>query len=210
MKNCYPRGWAAFSGLFLLACILLFMLGCGSGTPSETTTTPPSNNFQSVTLTRLSQDRFTNVSSQHATEVEPGLYAFGSTMVTAFQVGRISSGGGADIGFATSTDAGTTWNSGYLRHYNFSGSRLLQRSQRCRRCLRRRPCRVDDLIPRNQCHGSSARKPLAGRNQLGKSNRRQHKRRHRQKLDRLRQHARQPLLRSLLRGVGRSLESGHH
>ncbi|MGH9528993.1 MAG: sialidase family protein, partial [Terriglobales bacterium] len=57
---------------------------------------------------------FTNSSSQHATEVEPGSYAFGSTMVTAFQVGRISSGGGADVGFATSTDAGTTWNSGYI------------------------------------------------------------------------------------------------
>jgi hypothetical protein len=35
-------------------------------------------------------------------------------VVSAFQVGRIHDGGGADIGFATSTDGGTTWNSGFL------------------------------------------------------------------------------------------------
>jgi hypothetical protein len=34
--------------------------------------------------------------------------------VAAFQVGRIFQGGGADIGFATSTDAGSTWKSGFL------------------------------------------------------------------------------------------------
>jgi hypothetical protein len=88
------------------------MVGCGSSKSSETT--PPGNNFQSVPLTRLSQDTFTNSTSQHATEVEPDSFAFGTTMVSAFQVGRISSGGGADIGFATSTDAGTTWSSGFL------------------------------------------------------------------------------------------------
>lgn len=113
MKNCHhPRSDLRRASLFLF--VLPFMLGCGSSKSSETTTTPPSNNFQTVSLTRLSQDTFTNSTSQHATEVEPGMYAFGSTMVTAFQVGRISSGGGADIGFATSTDAGTTWSSGYL------------------------------------------------------------------------------------------------
>jgi hypothetical protein len=67
-----------------------------------------------IALTQLSQDSFTNTSSQHATEVEPGSFAYGSTIVTAFQVARISSGGGADIGFATSTDAGKTWTNGYL------------------------------------------------------------------------------------------------
>src|SRR5262249_31637211 len=63
---------------------------------------------------KLSSDPYTNSTSQHATEVEPDTFAFGSTIVTAFQAGRIFGGGAADIGFATSTDAGTTWSSGFL------------------------------------------------------------------------------------------------
>jgi len=46
--------------------------------------------------------------------VEAGTASFGSTIVTAFQVGRIFGGGAADIGFATSSDAGATWNNGFL------------------------------------------------------------------------------------------------
>lgn len=67
-----------------------------------------------VTLTQLSQDTFTDSASQHASEVEPGAFSYGSTIVTAFQVARIYGGGGADIGWATSTDGGTTWTNGYL------------------------------------------------------------------------------------------------
>ncbi len=63
---------------------------------------------------QLSQDSYTNGSSQHQTEVEPGAFAYGSKIVTAFQVARISSGGGADIGWATSTDGGYSWTNGYL------------------------------------------------------------------------------------------------
>src|SRR4051794_31103688 len=57
-----------------------------------------------VPLVQLSSDPFTNLSSQHATEVEPGSFSFGSTIVTSFQVARISGGGGADIGYAISND----------------------------------------------------------------------------------------------------------
>ncbi len=67
-----------------------------------------------VNLTQLSEDTFTNISSQHATEVEPSAFTWGSTTVTAFQVARISGGGGADIGFATTTDGGAHWTNGYL------------------------------------------------------------------------------------------------
>lgn len=67
-----------------------------------------------VALTQLSQDTFTDMASQHESEVEPGAFTYGSTIVTAFQVARIYGGGGADIGFATSTDGGTTWTNGYL------------------------------------------------------------------------------------------------
>jgi hypothetical protein len=65
-------------------------------------------------LVKLSTDTFHNSDSQHRTEVEPDTYAWGSTIVSAFQVARVSGGGGADVGFATSKDAGKTWTSGYL------------------------------------------------------------------------------------------------
>jgi hypothetical protein len=67
-----------------------------------------------VSLTQLSVDTFTDTPSQHDTEVEPSTFSYGSTMVSAFQVARIHDGGGADIGFATSTNGGVTWTNGYL------------------------------------------------------------------------------------------------
>ncbi|HET8846855.1 MAG TPA: hypothetical protein VFN35_35660, partial [Ktedonobacteraceae bacterium] len=66
------------------------------------------------TLLQLSNDPFTNTSSQHQTEVEPDSFSFGSTIVTAFQTGRISGGGSSDIGWATSNDNGATWTNGFL------------------------------------------------------------------------------------------------
>lgn len=62
--------------------------------------------FANVALTRLSTDPYTNSTSQHQTEVEPDTYSFGTTIVSAFQVGRFNNGGGSNIGFATSTDGG--------------------------------------------------------------------------------------------------------
>ena len=65
-------------------------------------------------LLRLSKDPFTNASSQHKTQVEPDTFTFGSTIVSAFQSGRFFDGGSSDIGWATSTDNGTTWTNGFL------------------------------------------------------------------------------------------------
>jgi hypothetical protein len=65
-------------------------------------------------LVKISSDSFTNPESQHKSEVEPSTYSWGSTMVAAFQVARISTGGGADIGFATTIDGGKTWTQGLL------------------------------------------------------------------------------------------------
>ena len=62
-----------------------------------------------VPLTRVSADPFTNNTSQHATEVEPDTFAFGSTVLATYQVGRFFNGGASDIGFARSTDGGATW-----------------------------------------------------------------------------------------------------
>src|ERR1700688_2138535 len=93
--------------------ILTIITACGAGShsqPPQQTTNPPAT----VPLTQLSTDTFTNPSSQHATEVEASAFAFGSTIVSAFQVGRIFSGGASDIGFATTTDAGGHWTSGFL------------------------------------------------------------------------------------------------
>ncbi len=70
--------------------------------------------FANVALTRLSTDPYTNSTSQHATEVEPDTYSFGSTIVSAFQVGRFNNGGASNIGFATSTNGGSTWTHGFL------------------------------------------------------------------------------------------------
>jgi hypothetical protein len=67
-----------------------------------------------VPLTQLSSDTFMNSSSQHETEVEAHAWANGSTVVSAFQVARILGGGGADVGFSTSTDGATTWSNGFL------------------------------------------------------------------------------------------------
>src|SRR5439155_5981908 len=50
-----------------------------------------------------------SATTYHHTEVEPDTYSNGSTIVATFQVGRVFDGGSCDIGFATSTDNGSTW-----------------------------------------------------------------------------------------------------
>jgi hypothetical protein len=67
-----------------------------------------------VSLSRISADPFTVGPGQHATEVEPHMLAYGSTLVAAFQTGRIAPGGATAIGWATSTNGGTTWTHGFL------------------------------------------------------------------------------------------------
>ncbi len=67
-----------------------------------------------VKLLRVSQDPYTNKSSEHRTEVEPDTYSNGSTIVSAFQAGRFSNGGASNIGWATSTNNGKTWQHGFL------------------------------------------------------------------------------------------------
>src|SRR5215831_15989553 len=62
-----------------------------------------------VALTRVSSDPFTNPTSQHATEVEPDTFAYGSTVLGVFQVGRFFDGGATDIGFVRSGNGGVTW-----------------------------------------------------------------------------------------------------
>lgn len=67
-----------------------------------------------VVSRQISRDATTNGIGQHATEVEPDSFAFGSTIVAVFQVGRVPRGGAVAIGFASSADGGRTWTSGLL------------------------------------------------------------------------------------------------
>jgi RTX calcium-binding nonapeptide repeat (4 copies) len=67
------------------------------------------------TVTRqLSRDPFEG--AQHETQVEPDSFAFGRTIVTVFQSGRLVDGGAVGTGWATSVDAGRTWRAGFLEH----------------------------------------------------------------------------------------------
>jgi BNR repeat-like domain len=71
-------------------------------------------------VTQISSDPFTqatcaaSATTNHRTEVEPDTFSSGSTIVSAFQVGRIYDGGACAIGFATSSDDGASWTSGLL------------------------------------------------------------------------------------------------
>jgi hypothetical protein len=67
-----------------------------------------------VVSRQVSVDGTTGSIGQHATEVEPDTFAFESTVVSVFQVGRVAEGGAVAIGFATSRDSGQTWKSGLL------------------------------------------------------------------------------------------------
>ena len=102
--------------LAITAAFTLLLTGCGSDQASTTSslnqgsTFPPAN----VPLVKLSRDTFTNSTSQHATEVEPDSFSFGSRLLAVFQTGRIFGGGASDIGFAVSADAGLSWQSGFL------------------------------------------------------------------------------------------------
>lgn len=66
-------------------------------------------------LKQISHDPYQNTTSEHQTQVEPGTSSFGPMVVSAFQSGRFFTGGGSsNISWATSFDAGFTWQTGNL------------------------------------------------------------------------------------------------
>ena len=73
-----------------------------------------SHTRKSMASVQLSADPYKNKVAEHQTEVEPDIFAFGSTIVSTFQVGRFSHGGSDNIGWATSSDNGITWTNGFL------------------------------------------------------------------------------------------------
>src|SRR5260221_13011824 len=103
--------WLMATGLIIAPSLLLLVLvlthiiplySGGSLLILATTTIP---NGDRAPL-RLSNDPYTNNTSQHLTEVEPGTYSYGSTIVTAFQPGCYSDSASCNIGGARSTDRG--------------------------------------------------------------------------------------------------------
>src|SRR6266702_2316729 len=94
--------WQAYA-VSLITLVLIFTLS-STAFASVTTGSP----FQ------ISSDPYTNSTSQHQAEVEPDSYSNGSTIVSATQVGRFNDGGASNIGWATSTDNGTTWHGGFV------------------------------------------------------------------------------------------------
>jgi len=67
-----------------------------------------------IVARRLSVDPYADNDSQHETSVEPDDFAYGDTVVAAFQIGRREAGAAANIGTAVSRDGGRTWQRGYL------------------------------------------------------------------------------------------------
>ena len=69
---------------------------------------------------QLASDPFTqatckgSAATNHAANVEPDSFSNGSTIVAAYQVGRIYDGGACAIGFSTSTNNGASWTNGLL------------------------------------------------------------------------------------------------
>jgi BNR repeat-like domain len=61
----------------------------------------------------IARDRYRSP-AQHSSIAEPDSFAWGNTIVTAFQSGRFRDGGAVNTGWATSRDGGRTWRSGVL------------------------------------------------------------------------------------------------
>jgi hypothetical protein len=74
----------------------------------------PISVLANVAVTQIGTDPYTNTTSQHQTQVEPGTFAFGSTIVSAAQTRRFNDGGASNICWSTSTNGGASWTNGCL------------------------------------------------------------------------------------------------
>lgn len=91
------------------------VLGVGLvGTAGSARAAAPPPLVQQVSSDTLTATPTVPSGIHHATEVETDTAAWGSTVVSSFQVGRFSAYGAMAMGFATSTDGGQTWQQGLL------------------------------------------------------------------------------------------------
>jgi len=91
---------------FILAALILSLVA--------TIATKVASHATGTQLTQISSDPYTNLTSNHKTQVEPDTLAFGNTIVSTFQSGRFFDGGASNIGWSTSTNGGETWTHGFL------------------------------------------------------------------------------------------------
>ncbi len=92
------------AGVVLAALLVLVLPSVGAFADTVTIATDP---FTQATCKASG-------TTNHQTIVEPDTLSNGSTIVAAYQVGRIYDGGACATGFATSTDNGATWTTGLL------------------------------------------------------------------------------------------------
>lgn len=113
-----PRRSAARRAVTLGVALLLAVTGgtaiVGAVAGAVTVTQIASDPFQQSNAAATATYCKGSATTNHQANVEPDTYSWGSTIVAAFQVGRIYNGGACAIGFATSTDNGATWTSGLL------------------------------------------------------------------------------------------------
>ena len=96
------RVQVAFGGIDRVDC------GAGIDIVSADATDKIASNCEVVSR-RLSVDSYQNSDSQHETAAEPESFAWGDTVVAAFQIGRRTAGAASNIGTAVSRDGGRTW-----------------------------------------------------------------------------------------------------
>jgi BNR repeat-like domain len=89
-------------------------INCGAGADLVAADLSDRASGCEVVARRLSVDPYKNTDSQHESAVEPDSFSAGSTVVSAFQVGRRENGASSNIGTAVSTDAGRTWQRSFL------------------------------------------------------------------------------------------------
>lgn len=104
--------WASLRSAVVLGAALATGVALTAAAGSAAAATPT---VQQVSTDTLPQYSVNGSSFQLGTEEETDTFAWGSTVVGAFQVGRNASGYGAQaIGWATSSDGGSTWTHGIL------------------------------------------------------------------------------------------------
>jgi len=72
-------------------------------------TSSPSSSPSSAVFRTINSDPYSTADSNHATQVEPDSFAFGSTVIAATQTGRYYDGGSDNLCWSTSKDGGVTW-----------------------------------------------------------------------------------------------------
>ena len=184
--------WSAAAGMAALGLLLV-----ASGSAGTVLATPISN------------DPYTNSSSQHKTQVEADSFAFGNTIVATFQTGRFTNGGASNLAWSTSTEQRADVDDGHASGHDCLRGWAVVADERSGRRLRPRARRLDDLGSRHRRVGQRCGHPDQPfdrrRPHVAEPGHGRHCARDllRQELDCLRHLGVEPSLRQLLHAMGR-------